>query len=122
MGMKILDFVMCFIEQGMCFLFLDAMCEKKYRSRAFFFVIITLSSVVLFICSGITIAIRPILTIVQVMFLSSILYKDKFYIRSAYFIMILYVYAIIDVIFGNFVVIAFDEQFMFTFYSSLFSL
>lgn len=120
MGMKILDFVMCFIEQGMCFLFLDAMCEKKYRSRAFFFVIITLSSVVLFICSGITIAIRPILTIVQVMFLSSILYKDKFYIRSAYFIMILYVYAIIDVIFGNFVVIAFDEQFMFTLYSSLF--
>lgn len=34
--------------------------------------------------------------------------------------MILYTYAIVDVIFGNFVVIAFDEQFMFTLYSSLF--
>lgn len=119
MEMKILDFVMCFIEQGMCFIFLDALCEKRYQSRALFAVVVTISSVVLFICSGITIAIRPVLSIIQVMFLSSILYKDKFYIRSAYYIMILYVYSIIDVIFGNFVVIAFDEQFMFTLYSSL---
>lgn len=117
--MKILDFVMCFIEQGMCFLFLNALCEKRYRNRVLFAIVVTISSIVLFICSGITVAIRPILSIIQVVFLSSILYKDKFYIRSAYCIMILYVYAIIDVIFGNFAVVAFDEQFIFTLYSSL---
>lgn len=118
MGMKILDFVMCLIEQGMCFLFLDSLCEKRYRKHVLFAGVVIVSSVVLFICSGISIAIRPVLSIVQVMILSAILYKDKFCIRLAYYIMILYVYAIIDVIFGNFVVIAFDEQFTFTLYSS----
>lgn len=120
MEMDFLNLVMCFIEQGTCFLFLNALCEKRYQSRALFAIVAAVSSVVLFACSGITVAIRPILSITQSVLLSSILYKDKFYIRSAYCIMVLYIYAIVDVIFGNFVAAAFDEQFVFTLYSSLF--
>lgn len=118
MEMKILDFVMCFIEQGMCFLFFNSLCEKRFKSRILFVIAVTVSSIALFFCSEISIAIRPVLSFLQVTIISSLLYKDSFFIKTAYSIMILYIFSIIDIILGNFVVIAFDEQFLNTFYST----
>ncbi len=119
MGMKILDFVMCFIEQGMCFLFFNALCEKRFKSKILFVTAIAVSAVLLFLCSGISVAVRPILTFLQVTIISSLLYKDSFFIKSAYSIMILYIFSIIDIIFANFVEITFNEDFLTAFYSSL---
>ncbi len=119
MEMKILDFVMCFIEQGMCFLFFNALCEKRFQSRVLFVIATIISAMLLFLCSEISIAIRPVVSFLQVIILSSLLYKDSIFVKSAYSIMILYIFSIIDIVFGNFVMIVFDEQFMNTFYSSL---
>ncbi len=120
MEMKILDFVMCFIEQGICFLFFNALCEKRFKSRILFIIAITVSAVLLFLCSGISVAIRPVFSFLQVIIISSILYKDSLWVKSAYLIMVLYIFSIIDIIMGNFAMIAFDEQFLNTFYLPLF--
>lgn len=120
MEMKILDSIMCLIEQSMCFLFFNALCEKRFKSRIIFIIAIIVSAVILFLCSGISVGVRPVFSFLQVIIISSILYKDSFWVKSAYSIMVLYIFSIIDIIMGNFAMIAFDEQFLNTFYFPLF--
>ena len=95
------------------------MFQKRFKSTMPLIVAVLIMSVISFKCQNLYIAIRAVICILFITASCKILYDEKIYVYTAFTITILYMFYIIDIIFGNLFSLIFSEHVLDIFYSKL---
>ncbi len=112
MKMELLNLTLCIIEYAAIYTFLQILLKPRFKSIIPTVLIAILNSTLIYFASDTNIILRSILCILYLMIGNIILYKDKWYIKSAFSILLIYSLYIIDIISGNIFSVALDRQFL----------
>ena len=116
--MDILDFVLCLIELGTIYLFFQYILSAKFIRLFPTLLIAGINAMLVYLCSEIDIVYKSLIFFGFLMVGNTILYRDKILIRTALSMLMLYIFYIIDIIFGNICSLVLDEQFLDVFYNN----
>lgn len=116
--MDILDFVLCLIELGAIYLFFQYILNARFSGLFPTLLIAGINAVFVYFCSGLNIVDKSLIFFCFLMIGNTILYRNKNLIRTALSMLMLYIFYIIDIIFGNICSLVLDEQFLDVFYNN----
>lgn len=116
--MDILDFVLCLIELGTIYLFFQYILSAKFIRLFPTLLIAGINAMLVYLCSEIDIVYKSLIFFGFLMVGNTFLYRDKILIRTALSMLMLYIFYIIDIIFGNICSLVLDEQFLDVFYNN----
>lgn len=114
--MQLVDFFLCIVECLIVYVFFEKMFAKRFKSIIPTVVIMMLNSIVIYYIPDFNI-IKSVVGVLSVFVGSSILYKEKIYLRSMFSITLLYNFYIVDVVIGNLISILLDKEILNIFYS-----
>lgn len=118
MEMQIFEYSLCLIEYIIYFTFLNFLLENRYKKIFPLLLVILMGSAELFFCSNLDIYLKTLINLLTLLIGSSILYKDKLYIKLSYSTVILFTMSIIDIIFGDLFALVIDGNYSDVFYSN----
>ena len=118
MSMEILNFSLCLIENVIIYLFFNFLIKKKYNNILLLILIIIVNSILLYSIEDLNLVLKSIIAIFIFLIGSTILFKEKMYLKTALCITLLYIFSITDIIFGNIFSLIFSKHFIAVFYSS----
>lgn len=118
MEMQIFEYSLCLIEYIIYFIFFSFLLEKRYKKIFPLLLVILMGSAELFFCSNLDIYLKTLINLLTLLIGSSILYKDKLYIKLSYSTVILFTMSIIDIIFGDLFALVIDGNYSDVFYSN----
>lgn len=99
------------------YIFFNSVFKKRFKSMfPLIFVILIISAISLG-CSELDVIERTIISVFSIVTSCRILYIDKLYVHTALVITVLYILAIIDIVFGNLFSLFFSAQFLDVFFS-----
>lgn len=114
--MQFVDFFLCIVECLIVYVFFEKMFAKRFKSIIPTVVIMMLNSIVIYYIPDFNI-IKSVVGVLSVFAGSSILYKEKIYLRSMFSITLLYNFYIVDIVIGNLISILLDKEILNIFYS-----
>lgn len=114
---SVLDLCLCLIEHFTIYIFLDKLFTKKYCKKFIFIFLLTANSLVVYFITAFSI-IKTISCVITVFIGSSILYKEKVYIKSMFSITLIYIFHIIDIVTGSIMSVVMNKEIMNVFYSN----
>ena len=117
METQILDYILCLIEYGSFFIFLNTLLDKRFANPIPTIAVIISASTLVNFFTGFSMIINSIICLTVSLFGSFILYKDKLIIKFLYSLFFLFVLSIIDIISGNLFALIFDGDYSTVFYS-----
>lgn len=97
---KIIEYILCLIEIGIIFNFLNLLLERRVKSKLFIIPIIAINASVIFICTELSVFFRAIILVAITIIGSCIVFKGEIYIKSAFSITALFLLNMIDIVFG----------------------
>lgn len=116
---KAVEFILCLMENAIVFIFFSSLFEKRFKSIIPIILIIFTNSFLIFLCTDIKLYLREIVFAAIMIFGSHILFRSKAYIKISFSAMLLFLFGIIDIVFGLFFSLIMDEQFYDVFFGSL---
>lgn len=115
METQILEFSMCIIESFTVYIFFQKLFTPKACNRYFFIPTVIANTLVLYFFPSLNI-IKSVVSIFFTFWGSVILYKEKIYIKSAFSLVTVYIFYIIDIIVANILSLFSDKQILEIFY------
>lgn len=119
MSMEILNYSLCLIENIIVYLFLNSLLKKRYSNILISILVIIANSAIVYYLENLNFAIKLIIVLFIYLIGTTILFREKMYIKTAFSITLLYIFSIIDIIIGNTFSLVFSEQFFVVFYRSI---
>lgn len=97
---KIIEFMLCLIENGITFLFFNNLIERRFKNKFSVIPAIVVNASVVFLCSGLSVSLRAVIFVAVTFIGSCIVFKGAIHIKSALSLTVLFLFNIIDIIFG----------------------
>lgn len=97
---KIVEFMLCLIENAITFLFFNNLIERRFKNKFSVIPAIVINAFVVFICSGLRVSLRAVIFVAVTFIGSCIVFKGAIHIKSALSLTVLFLFNIIDIIFG----------------------
>lgn len=108
---KVVEYILCLIEQTIIFTFFSSLLEKRFKNIVPIILIIFTNSFLIFLCTDIMLYLRVIIFTTITILGSLILFKAKAYIKISFSVMLLFLFSIIDIVFGLLFSLIMDKQF-----------
>ena len=115
---KIIEYMLCLIENGIVFSFLNALMERRFRSRISVMTVIIINSSVIFLCAGLGVSLRAVILAAITIIGSGFVFKGAIHIKSALSVTLLFLFNMIDIVFGLLSSLILDEKFYEVFFGS----
>lgn len=112
-----LNLSLCFIEYSMIYIFFERLFLKRLHSKILFGLILVINSLIVYYLPDFSAA-KAVICVFSIFLGSSVLYKEKIYIRSMFSITMIYILYIIDIVIGNIMSLALDQQVLEVFYGN----
>ncbi len=116
--MEALNFALCAIEYGIIFEVFDFLLTPRHN-KLITVAAAAISTILVYVLSDLNIVIKALFFVLWLTMVSSVLYRNKLYIKTAFSMLTLYTFYIIDVIFGNLFSLILGQQFLDVFYSDI---
>lgn len=97
---KIIEYMLCLIEIGMIFVFLNRLIERRIKSKLSIIPAIFINATIIFLCTNISISLRAVILVAITILGSCIVFKGATHIKSALSITVLFLLNMIDIVFG----------------------
>lgn len=107
---KIIEFMLCLIENGIIFMFFNSLMERRFKNKLSIIPIIFINATIIFFCTNFNISLRAIILISITIIGCCITFKGALHIKSAFSITVLFLLNMIDIIFGLFSSLIFKEH------------
>lgn len=117
--MEILNLTLCVIECCILYFFFQHLLIPRYKTPLPVIGVAIVTALLVHFLSDINIIFKSVIFLSFLLGGSSLLYKNKPFIKTAFSMLLIYILYIIDVIFGNFFSLILDKQFLDVFYSNL---
>lgn len=115
MEAQILEFSMCVIESFSVYTFFQKLFTPRLYNKYFFIPTVIINTLVLYFFPSLNI-VKSIVSILCVFLGSVILYQEKAYIKSAFSLITVYIFYIVDIILANILSMFSDKQILEIFY------
>lgn len=115
---KIIEYMLCLIENGIVFSFLNALMERRFRNRISVIAVIVINSSVIFLCAGLGVSLRAVILAAITIIGSGFVFKGAIHIKSALSVTLLFLFNMIDIVFGLLSSLILDEKFYEVFFGS----
>lgn len=115
---KIIEYVLCLIENSIVFSFLNSLMERRFRSRISVIAVIVINSSVIFLCAGLGVSLRAVILAAITIIGSGFVFKGAIHIKSALSVTLLFLFNMIDIVFGLLSSLILDEKFYEVFFGS----
>lgn len=115
---KIIEYLLCLIESGIVFVFLNSLMERRFKSRISVIAIIIINASIIFLCTELNISLRAIILVAITIIGSCIVFRGAIHIKSTLSITVLFWLNMIDIIFGLLSSLVLNEQFYDVFFGS----
>lgn len=99
---KIIEFMLCLIENGITFLFFNNLIERRFKNKFSIIPAIFINATITFLCTNLNISLRAIILVAITIIGSCIVFKGATHIKSALSITVLFIFNMIDIVFGLF--------------------
>ena len=116
METQLLDLSLCLIEYCSIYIFMHNLLISRLKSSVPTIIVAIINSITVFLMPSFS-ALKIFLCVISVFIGSSIVFKAKPYICSAFSITLIYSLCVIDVVIGNILAAIMDKQFSDVFYS-----
>lgn len=97
---KIIEYMLCLIETGMIFVFLNRLIERRFKCKLSIIPAIFINATIIFLCTNISISLRAVILVAITILGSCIVFKGATHIKSALSITVLFLLNMIDIVFG----------------------
>lgn len=114
--MELLDLLLCFIEYFTVYVFFEKLLARRFSNKALTFAAAVINALIVYFISTFSV-IKTIVCLVSVFIGCSVVYREKFYIKSAFSITLIYSFHIIDIVIGNIMSFVMDKSILEVFYS-----
>lgn len=115
---KIIEYMLCLIENGVIFIFLNSLIETRFKNKFFVIPIIFINATVIFLCTDMFIPLRAIILVAITLIGSCILFKGALHIKAALSFTVLFIFNIIDIVFGLLLSLVLSEHVYAIFFES----
>ena len=119
MGSIVLEFGLCSIESIIIFLFFNTLFKKRFQSMFPTIFAILIYAVIMYLCSEFNMILKSLISVCSICVCSSVLYKDKPVVKVTFSLLSLYIFYIVDIIFGNIFSLLTDESIIDLLFTSL---
>lgn len=115
---KILEYVLCLIENGIIFVFFNSLIERRFKNSFSIIPVIVINASIIFLCTELSIFLRAAIFVAITIIGSCIEFKGAMHIKSALSITLLFLFNMIDIVFGLLLSLVLNEQFYDVFFES----
>lgn len=115
---KIIEYMLCLIENGVIFIFFYSLIETRFKNKFFVIPIIFINATVIFLCTDMFIPLRAIILVAITLIGSCILFKGALHIKAALSFTVLFIFNIIDIVFGLLLSLVLSEHVYAIFFES----
>ena len=115
---KIIEYMLCLIENGIIFVFFNSLIETRSKNKFFILPIIFINATVIFLCTDMFIPLRAIILTAITIIGSCILFKGALHIKAALSFTVLFIFNIIDIMFGLLLSLVLSEHVYAIFFAS----
>lgn len=115
---KIIEYMLCLIENGIIFVFFNSLIETRSKNKFFILPIIFINATVIFLCTDMFIPLRAIILTAITIIGSCILFKGALHIKAALSFTVLFIFNIIDIMFGLLLSLVLSEHVYAIFFES----
>ena len=116
---KIIEYLLCLIENGIIFIFINSLMERRLKSKLSIIPVIFINATIIFFCTNLNISMRAIILVAITIIGCCIAFKGAIHIKSALSITVLFLLNMIDIVFGLFSSLILNEQFYDVFFESI---
>ena len=114
--MEFLDLLLCFIEYFTVYVFFEKLLTRRFSNKALTFAAAVINALIVYFISTFSV-IKTIVCLASVFIGCSVVYREKFYIKSAFSITLIYSFYIIDIVIGNIMSFVMDKSILEVFHS-----
>ncbi len=115
---KIIEYMLCLIENGIIFMFFNSLMERRFKSKFFIIPAIFINATVIFFCTKLSVSLRAAILVAITIIGCCIVFKGATHMKSALSITVLFLLNIIDIVFGLLSSLIFKESLYDLFFES----
>lgn len=97
---KIIEYTLCLIENGIIFIFFNQLIERRFKNRISVIPVIFINASIIFFCTNLSISLRAVIWVAITIIGSCAVFKSAIHIKFALSITLLFLFNIIDIVFG----------------------
>ena len=97
---KLVEYMLCLIENGIIFVFFNLLIERRSKNKLSVIVPIFVNATIIFFCTELNVSLRAIVFLAITIIGSSIVFKGTIYIKSALSVTLMFLFNVIDIVFG----------------------
>lgn len=115
---KAIEYLLCLIETGIVFFFFSMIIEKRFKNRLSVITIIFINATIAFFCTNLSISLRAVILVAITIIGSCVMFKGALHIKTALSITVLFIFDMIDIVFGLFSSLVLKEHVYDVFFES----
>lgn len=115
---KIIEYVLCLIENGIIFVFFNLLIERRFKNKLSVIDAVFVNAAIIFLCTELSVSFRAIIFVAITIVGCSIVFKSTMYIKSALSITLLFLLNMIDIVFGLLSSLILNEQVYYVFFEN----
>ena len=115
---ELVEYMLCLIENGIIFIFFDLLIERRSKNKLSLIVPVFINSAIIFFCSELNVSLRAIIFLTITIIGCSIVFKGAMYIKSALSVTLMFLFNIIDIVFGLLSALVLSEHIYDVFFES----
>lgn len=97
---KIIEYILCLIENGIIFIFFNQLIERRFKNKFSIIPAIFINATVIFLCTNLSVSLRAVIWVAITIVGSCVVFKGAIHIKSAFSITLLFLFDMIDIVFG----------------------
>ena len=97
---KLVEYMLCLIENGIIFVFFNLLIERRSKNKLSVIVPIFVNAAIIFFCTELSVSLRAIIFVAITIIGCSIVFKGTMYIKSALSVTLIFLFNVIDIVFG----------------------
>ncbi len=116
---KIIEYLLCLIENGIIFMFLNSLVEKRFKNKISVIPVIIFNTTIVFFCTNLSVSLRAVILVAITIIGSCIIFRGAIQIKSALSITVLFLLNMIDIVFGLLTSLILSENVYNVFFESI---
>ena len=116
---KIIEYLLCLIETGIIFMFLNSLVEKRFKNKISVIPVIIFNTTIVFFCTNLSVSLRAVILVAITIIGSCIIFRGAIQIKSALSITVLFLLNMIDIVFGLLTSLILSENVYNVFFESI---
>lgn len=115
----IFEFLLCFIENIIIFVFLSSLLKGRFNTAIPVISTIVVTTISNHFCLALPLVLKIVISVVLILLCVFVLYQDKPVVKISYTLMSMYILSITDIIIGNLISVILSQDIQMIFFSNL---